>query len=214
MIKLEVQGQYLYMLLSLTERTMPTTPPLTRCFMALCFGAAFVLVLMQQFWPRPMAQASMNTVQTKTAQFPPAPPATVSEQRPVPLGSPTLIVSLRDRRLDIYRDGTVQTSYEVAVGHADWPTPTGQFQVEQMIEEPTWRHPITKEIVPPGPMNPLGSRWIGFWSSDDWQVGFHGTQDTDLIGQAVSHGCIRMREADIQALYDQIEVGTIVIIRE
>lgn len=195
---------------------MLTEQPLTRCFITLCFSAALVLVLIQQeLLPKPKAQAGLDSIQTATSRtLPPVPSEPVSSSDlPIPSGSPTLIVSLSERRLNVYREDKLQSSYEVAVGQAEWPTPTGRFQVQQMIESPTWRHPITKEVVPPGPDNPLGSRWIGFWSSPDWQVGFHGTQETDLLGQAASHGCIRMRESDIQELYNQIEVGTVVIIR-
>ncbi|WP_448572469.1 L,D-transpeptidase, partial [Trichothermofontia sp.] len=67
-------------------------------------------------------------------------------------------------------------------------------------------------VIPPGPDNPLGPRWIGFWTDGKNFIGFHGTPNESLIGQAVSHGCVRMRNQDIQALYAQVEMGTPVVV--
>ncbi len=65
----------------------------------------------------------------------------------------------------------------------------------------------------PGPKSPLGERWIGFWTNGKNTIGFHGTSGEHLIGQAVSHGCVRMRNADIKAMFDMVEVGTPVIVK-
>ena len=91
--------------------------------------------------------------------------------------------------------------------------PTSQFQVIQKSEYPTWQHPITGEIIPPGRNNPLGSRWIGFSSSRDGEIGFHGTNEESLIGEAISHGCIRMLNEDVEDLYTYVNVGTPVIVQ-
>jgi lipoprotein-anchoring transpeptidase ErfK/SrfK len=85
--------------------------------------------------------------------------------------------------------------------------------VINMLTDPVWQHPFTGEIFPSGADNPLGSRWISFWTDGIHQIGFHGTNQDDLIGQAVSHGCIRMRDREVQALYDQVAIGTSVLIR-
>ncbi|MEB3118669.1 MAG: L,D-transpeptidase, partial [Limnothrix sp.] len=55
--------------------------------------------------------------------------------------------------------------------------------------------------------NPLGVRWIGFWTNGDNSIGFHGTPNPELIGQAVSHGCVRMRNEDIVDLFDRVTEG-------
>lgn len=60
----------------------------------------------------------------------------------------------------------------------------------------------------PGKNNPMGSRWIGFFKDKRGEIGFHGTQNIGSLGKAVSHGCLRMREQDVQALYKQVDVGT------
>ena len=96
----------------------------------------------------------------------------------------------------------------MAIGKAEWETPTGSFSVTQMREHPTWQHPITGEVVQAGQDNPLGSRWIGFLSVNGAQIGFHGTNQENLIGEAVSHGCIRMLNEDIEDSYSYVEMGT------
>ncbi|MBD3881578.1 L,D-transpeptidase [Phormidium tenue FACHB-886] len=124
-----------------------------------------------------------------------------------------LIVDLSDRQVYLFQDGVQVINYPTAVGQAGWETPTGQFRVVDMLIDPAWQHPFTGEIFSAGADNPLGSRWIGFWTDGTHQIGLHGTNQDDLIGQAVSHGCIRMRDADVQALYAQVAIGTEVLIR-
>ncbi len=118
-----------------------------------------------------------------------------------------LVLSLEERSLAVSTpEATVR--YDVAVGQDAWQTPTGSFTVMSKLENPAWQHPITKEEIPPGLDNPLGDRWIGFWTDGEAQIGFHGTNQEDLIGEAVSHGCVRMRNEDVKALYDLVEIGT------
>jgi lipoprotein-anchoring transpeptidase ErfK/SrfK len=124
-----------------------------------------------------------------------------------------LVVDLSDRQVYLFQGGEQVANYAVAVGQAGWETPPGQFHVISMITDPTWQHPFTGEIFPSGTENPLGSRWIGFWTDGTHQIGLHGTNQVDLIGQAVSHGCIRMRDEEIQALYAQVAIGTEVTVR-
>ncbi len=132
--------------------------------------------------------------------------------QPIPRGinadGTQIILSLSDRLVYLYRHGQLQVSYPVAIGKQGWETPLGDFQVQQMVVEPTWENPFTGELIPPGANNPLGKRWIGFWSDGKDVIGFHGTPNEKLIGQAVSHGCVRMRNEDAIALFEQIEVGT------
>lgn len=125
-----------------------------------------------------------------------------------------LVVDLSDRLVYVYDDDRLQASYPVAVGQLGWETPTGSFQILQMNQNPAWRQPITGEVIPSGANdNPLGDRWIGFWSDGRHQIGFHGTNEEHLIGQAVSHGCLRMRNQDIRMLYQQVAKGTLVLVR-
>lgn len=124
-----------------------------------------------------------------------------------------LVVDLSDRKVYLYADKTLQAGYDIAVGQAGWETPAGTFNILNRQLNPVWQHPFTGDVIQTGINNPLGSRWIGFWTDGTHQIGFHGTNQADLIGQAVSHGCIRMRDADIQALYEQVAIGMAVVVQ-
>jgi lipoprotein-anchoring transpeptidase ErfK/SrfK len=137
-------------------------------------------------------------------------------------GSSYLVLRLKERRLHLMRDDEPVPieSFPIAVGRAGHETPTGRFQVEEMIEQPHYdkidpkdRSRLLKRI-PPGPNNPLGERWIGFAHGEGWTVGIHGTPHPRLLGQAVSGGCIRMRNRDVIRIYEMVELGTPVIVYE
>ncbi|WGV26797.1 L,D-transpeptidase [Halotia branconii] len=125
-----------------------------------------------------------------------------------------VVVDLSDRRTYVYTGNIVMASYPIAVGKQGWETPTGSFEVRHKQHDPIWRHPITGKIFPPGADSPLGERWIGFWSDGRNEIGFHGTPDIHLLGTAISHGCLRMRNADVRLLYEQVKVGTLVTVRD
>ncbi|MCU0544722.1 MAG: L,D-transpeptidase [Oscillatoriaceae cyanobacterium Prado104] len=129
-----------------------------------------------------------------------------------PVEEVRLVLRLRERRVYVYRQNKVQTSFPVAVGKDGWETPTGNFKVLQMIKDPVWEHPWTGELVPAGPDNPLGTRWIGFWTDGKNVIGFHGTPNPESIGRAASHGCVRMFDKDVRALFEKVAVGTPVIV--
>ncbi|MBE9032446.1 L,D-transpeptidase family protein [filamentous cyanobacterium LEGE 11480] len=132
----------------------------------------------------------------------------------VPIEQPTrLVLRLRQRRVYLFKGAQKVASYPVAIGKRGWETPQGSFQVFQKIPHPVWQHPWTGKIVPPGPKNPLGKRWIGFATAGKNLIGFHGTINESLIGQAVSHGCVRMRNADVAELFEKIELGTKVVVK-
>lgn len=119
-----------------------------------------------------------------------------------------LVLRLGERQVHLWKGDRHLASYPVAIGRDGWETPTGQFEVLQMIANPSWEHPFTHQVIPPGEDNPLGVRWIGFWTDGNNFIGFHGTPNPNLIGQAVSHGCVRMHNADIVKLFEQVELGT------
>jgi lipoprotein-anchoring transpeptidase ErfK/SrfK len=129
---------------------------------------------------------------------------------------PQVVVDLSDRRAYVYHSSEVIASYPIAIGKKGWETPTGSFQVKHMQHHPIWRHPITEQVFEPGTDSPLGDRWIGFWTDGRNlnQIGFHGTPDTEVMGTAISHGCLRMRNPDVRLLYEQVGVGTTVVVRE
>jgi len=120
-----------------------------------------------------------------------------------------LVISLNRREVGVYSGKKQLKAYPIAVGRDGWETPTGQFQVTQMLQNPTWINPMTGKVVPTGdPNNPLGDYWIGFWTDGTNWIGFHGTPDTKSVGKAASHGCIRMHARDVEDLYYQVSLGT------
>jgi L,D-transpeptidase ErfK/SrfK len=119
-----------------------------------------------------------------------------------------LVLKLSDRRVVVYEDSQVKASYPVAVGKSGWETPKGKFQVKRLERNPTWQSPWTNQIAPPGDNSPIGARWIGFWSNGKDEIGFHGTPNEGSIGQAASHGCVRMLNRDVKALFEMVSIGT------
>ena len=127
-----------------------------------------------------------------------------------PAGKPSrqVIVSIPDRKLALVEDGRTLKLYSVAVGAPASPSPEGEFKVITRIENPTFYKPGT--VIEPGPDNPLGTRWIGINRKG---YGIHGTNMPDSIGQAASHGCIRMRQDDLEEIFMLLRPGDAVIIR-
>ena len=152
-----------------------------------------------------------------------------AEQPKVPLEpvriKPTLaalgyvvVVSKPDRTLKVYapwrgKAGVVRW-FRVAVGAPSFPTPAGIFHIAEKQVDPWWNPPDAPwaagaSPVPPGPSNPLGTRWMGL---DRDGIGIHGTPDSGSIGGYASHGCIRMLIHSAEQLFGLVPVGTPVII--
>lgn len=123
-----------------------------------------------------------------------------------------LVLRRGERRLYVYRGESQIASYPVAVGRPGWETPLGRHKVIQMIEHPSWQNPFTGEVVPPGSDNPLGDRWIGFWTNGTNYIGFHGTPNRESVGRAASHGCVRLYNEHIRELFTLVTMGTTVTV--
>lgn len=123
-----------------------------------------------------------------------------------------LVLSLGQKQVKVYDRDELIATFPVAVGKQGWETPTGEFTIRHLVANPHWENPWTGKVIPPGPNNPLGDRWIGFWTDGRNDIGFHGTPGEHLIGQAVSHGCVRMKNSDIRKLFEMVSVGTPVIV--
>jgi lipoprotein-anchoring transpeptidase ErfK/SrfK len=112
-------------------------------------------------------------------------------------------------------DGTQRVrQFRVATGRAQYPTPSGTYAVVDMQQNPWWRPPNSDwarglKPIPPGPGNPLGTRWMGLSAPG---VGIHGTPDAASIGYSASHGCIRMQIPDAEWLFNHVRLGTPVAI--
>lgn len=124
-----------------------------------------------------------------------------------------LRLDLSDRRVYVERGDERIASYPVAIGKSQTPTPTGTYEVFQMIENPIWQSPWTGQVTPPGPNSALGLRWIGFAQMSNGIIGFHGTPTVSSIGKAASNGCVRMHNKDVLAMFEQVEMGTTVIVQ-
>lgn len=125
-----------------------------------------------------------------------------------------LVLKLKQRKLYVYQGESLLNTYPVAVGKAKWETPTGNFKVIDMIENPGWTNFKTGKQIPPGPNNPLGERWIAFWTDGNDYIGFHGTPDRSSVGEAISHGCVRMYNEHVKELYELVNIGTVVIVQK
>ncbi|HIK17768.1 MAG TPA: L,D-transpeptidase [Leptolyngbyaceae cyanobacterium M33_DOE_097] len=165
--------------------------------------------------PTPKTQAGFLGWLTSFGRSEQVPKSGEAVASSLPAVSPLrLVVDLSDRTVYVYRNEAKMAQYPLAVGQSGWETPLGEFKVNRMKRNPVWRHPITGEVIPSGDRNPLGRHWIGFTSNAGFEIGFHGTYREDLIGQAVSHGCLRMRNKDVEALYQQTKIGTPVTVRQ
>lgn len=125
-----------------------------------------------------------------------------------------VVVRTEARRVYVYQGKVIVASYAIAVGKAGWETPLGQYQIFSKEVNPVFKNFKTGSVIKPGSNNPLGIRWIGFWTDGKTQLGFHGTNEPELIGQAVSHGCIRMKNKDVVALFEKVAIGTPVIVEK
>jgi lipoprotein-anchoring transpeptidase ErfK/SrfK len=128
------------------------------------------------------------------------------------LGS-VIVIDRGANRLTLYTAGKAVRTFPVATGQAIYPTPAGTFHIVTKQRDPWWYPPTYDswakglKPVPPGPSNPLGTRWMGLSVPG---VGIHGTDEPSSIGYSESHGCIRMQVPDAEWLFDHVEVGTTV----
>ena len=127
----------------------------------------------------------------------------------------SVVVNRASRVLTLYREARKVRTFRIAVGTSQHPTPRGLFSIVSKQRNPAWippDSPWAKGLgpIPPGPGNPLGTRWMGTSAS---AVGIHGTPASGSIGTAASHGCIRMYIRDAEWLYERVTVGTPVLIR-
>ena len=119
-----------------------------------------------------------------------------------------VLVSVPDRKLAVLEGGKVIRTFPVAVGASVSPSPSGEFKVVNRIAKPTYYHPGV--VIPGGAGNPIGTRWLGLNRKG---YGIHGTNEPRSIGKAASHGCIRLRNRDMEQLFRMVSVGDTVLIR-
>jgi lipoprotein-anchoring transpeptidase ErfK/SrfK len=113
-----------------------------------------------------------------------------------------IVVSIPDRKLAVMEGDRVVRIFETAVGATKSPSPVGSFEIINAMTHPTWYY--KGRTVPPGPQNPLGTRWMGLSAKG---YGIHGTNVPSSIGKNASHGCIRMRNHEVEELFKMMAVG-------
>jgi hypothetical protein len=131
--------------------------------------------------------------------------AQVAKPSLTPRARRIVVVSVLDRKLAVLEDGDVIATFPVAVGAEASPSPTGEFEIISRVSNPTYYKPGT--VIPSGKDNPVGTRWVGLSLKG---YGIHGTNAPRSIGHAASHGCIRLRNRDMEKLFTMLRVGDVV----
>ncbi len=127
---------------------------------------------------------------------------------------PIIVVRRSSHRLYLYAATKLSRIFVIGTGSRSQPTPVGRFKIVSKLRDPWWFPPsgrwaARRTPMPPGPGNPLGTRWMGLSVPE---VGIHGTPDAASIGYSRSHGCIHMRVREAEWLFERVRVGTPVII--
>ena len=127
---------------------------------------------------------------------------------------PVIVIRRGSNQLYLYKVMRPWRVFGVATGQSQYPTPLGRWTVVVKWRNPWWYPPKSPwaagaKPIPPGPGNPLGTRWMGLSASG---VGIHGTPDDASIGYSASHGCIRMHIPDAEWLFNHVRIGTTVFI--
>lgn len=116
-----------------------------------------------------------------------------------------ILINIPARSLRLYDKDKCVAMYPVGIGTVNTKTPVGYFKVVEKVVNPTWTDPDDlKVVIPSGENNPLGYRWLGIGGN----YGIHGTNRPESVGHYVSNGCVRMVEADVEKVFDKVEVGT------
>jgi lipoprotein-anchoring transpeptidase ErfK/SrfK len=126
-----------------------------------------------------------------------------------------LVANITQRKVRLIRNGKVVMTFPIAIGQPAYPTPTGEYEINDKQVDPTWYPPDSPwaaelSSIPPGVGNPLGTRWIGTSAP---AIGLHGTYAGYTVGTAASHGCMRMHIPDVEKLYDEVTLGMPISIR-
>jgi lipoprotein-anchoring transpeptidase ErfK/SrfK len=127
---------------------------------------------------------------------------------------PVIVIRRSSNKLFLYNGMKSWRYFSVATGQSQYPTPLGRFSIVVKWKNPWWYPPNSpwaqgEKPIPPGPNNPLGTRWMGLSAPG---VGIHGTPSDASIGYSASHGCIRMHIPQAEWLFNHVEIGTTVFI--
>lgn len=132
-------------------------------------------------------------------------------QKFTPFLATRVVINLPSRTLWVYSGDRIVRYFPVGVGKVGYMTPLGKFSVIRKVIDPGWENPYLpngKLRLAPGEDNPLGTRWIGFYRRREGEYGMHGTDNPGSVGKFSSHGCVRMKVSDAEALFDLVDLGT------
>jgi len=129
-----------------------------------------------------------------------------------------IVLELGKRTISLWEGSKVLGKWPVAIGDPETPTPTGLYSIRNKVTNPQYQSTKSGKNNPTvGPNGPLGDRWMGFHSTSKDQFGIHGTPPAWAWavhqGAAVTHGCVRMLGPHVRALFDQVDVGTPVVVK-
>jgi lipoprotein-anchoring transpeptidase ErfK/SrfK len=159
-----------------------------------------------------LAPADARRVSAETVKVKPkVTGAELAQANPV-----VLIADRQSHTLRLYHDLRLEKTYGIATGQPAFPTPAGQFTIQNKQVDPVWSVPnspwageLGGTTVDGGTAaNPLKARWMGITDG----VGIHGTSDDGSIGSSASHGCLRMHVPDVIDLFPRVPVGTKILI--
>src|SRR5262249_25837571 len=129
----------------------------------------------------------------------------VAPKKTVANFGPVIVITRVTNTLRLYNGTSLVRTFRVATGQAIYPTPSGLWRIVDKQRNPWWYPPVQDawarglSPVPPGPSNPLGTRWMGLNAPG---VGIHGTDAPASIGYSASHGCIRMQVPEAEWLFE------------
>ena len=197
--------------------------------LGLAGAPAFSLEAPPALPPLPAAQAPGGTLGLPVARPNTASSGLTPSSTTTPLSLPApstaavsntrrILLELGRRTISLYDGDKVLGSWPVAIGDPATPTPTGSFKIRNKVVNPQYQSTKSGKNNPTiGPNGPLGDRWMGFHTTASDQFGIHGTPPAWAWAvntrAAVSHGCVRMLNPHVHALFDQVEVGTPVIVK-
>ncbi|WP_413325367.1 L,D-transpeptidase [Synechococcus sp. MIT S9503] len=121
-------------------------------------------------------------------------------------------ISLKERYLTLFDNGKVVERFPVAIGAPESPTPAGSYAITRMEDAPVYHK--GGKVIAPGPKNPVGVRYMAYFQLGSGEYAIHGTAWPNWVKlrSAVSLGCIRMLNKDVVTLFQQVDVGTPVVV--
>ena len=122
-----------------------------------------------------------------------------------------IVINIPSRTLWVYSGNHIIKYYPVGVGRIGYMTPLGHYAITQKVLDPGWENPYLPQgrmRMAPGRENPLGTRWMGFYQDQGGEYGMHGTDTPSSVGKFSSHGCVRMKIPDAEALFNMVDIGT------